>query len=84
MFDSLSKKQEMVGRLTPKVVVTDLSSFFSSVTLLCWQKVKTLWDTLCSFNLNSRLKNVEMGKDGAFMLDQISQYSDQKDKQSMC
>lgn len=38
MFDSLSKKQEMVGRLTPNVVVTDLSSFFSSVMLLCWQK----------------------------------------------
>lgn len=29
-----SKKQEMVGLLTPKVVVTDLSSFLSSI-LLC-------------------------------------------------
>lgn len=29
-----SKKQEMVGLLTPNVVVTDLSSFLSSI-LLC-------------------------------------------------
>lgn len=33
-----SKKQEMVGLLTPNVVVTDLSSFLSSI-LLCGGKV---------------------------------------------
>lgn len=32
--DSRSKKQEMVGLVTPKVVVTHLSSFLSSI-LLC-------------------------------------------------
>lgn len=32
-----SKKQEMVGLLTPNVVVTDLSSFLSSI-LLCRRK----------------------------------------------
>lgn len=33
-----SKKQEMVGLLTPNVVVTDLSSFLSSI-LLCGGRV---------------------------------------------
>lgn len=34
-----SKKQEMVGLLTPNVVVTDLSSLLSSM-LLCGRKMK--------------------------------------------
>lgn len=35
--DLRSKKQEMVGLLTPNVVVTDLSSFLSSI-LLCGRR----------------------------------------------
>ena len=37
-----SKKQEMVGLLTPNVVVTDLSSFLSSM-LLCGRKRRRRW-----------------------------------------
>lgn len=40
--DSRSKKQEMVGLVTPKVVVTDLSSFLSSM-LLC-RRVRMRWE----------------------------------------
>lgn len=40
--DSRSKKQEMVGLVTPKVVVTDLSSFLSSI-LLCG-RVRMRWE----------------------------------------
>lgn len=50
-----SKKQEMVGLLTPKVVVTDLSSFLSSI-LLCGRKRRKQKETNRKKRSKSRIK----------------------------